>query len=128
VQAFRGQHMGADQLVDGLQRRRAGAHLIGQGRETELDAFAGEAICLPVQGLMLSARHCPRTNGGHGSLSKRMVASRFGPAQPRGVAWSEGDPQMIRGIICRPNAGGWVVRAALVPVAGMPSLSQSRAE
>ena len=47
------QHMGPDQRMDRLQRHRAGADLVGQRREAEVDAFAGIALGLPVQRLML---------------------------------------------------------------------------
>ncbi len=41
----------------------AGADLVGQGRQARIDAFAGMALGLAVQRLMLPARHDPWTNG-----------------------------------------------------------------
>ena len=61
----------------------AGADQVGQGRHAELDALAGVALAQPVQRLVLA------------ELLDRIIASRFGPAQPRGVAWN--------------GAGGWVI-------------------
>ena len=46
--------MGLDQRVQRAQRRGAGADLIGQGRKAQVDAFAGVALALPVQRLMLA--------------------------------------------------------------------------
>src|SRR5829696_5341607 len=40
--------------ASGLGRRRAGAHLIGQRRDAQLETFAGVALALPVERLMLS--------------------------------------------------------------------------
>ena len=51
MQAFGCQHMGRNQVVQGLQRYGAGAHLVGQGRQAEIDAFARVAVALPVQRL-----------------------------------------------------------------------------
>ena len=46
--------MGLDQSMQRAQRGGAGAHLIGQGRKAEVDAFAGVAFALAVQRLMLA--------------------------------------------------------------------------
>ena len=46
--------MGLDQLMQRLQRRRAGADLVGQRRHAQIDAFAGVALALPVQRLVLA--------------------------------------------------------------------------
>ena len=43
-----------DQRVQRAQRRGAGAHLVGQRRQAQLDALAGIALALPVQRLMLA--------------------------------------------------------------------------
>ena len=48
------QDMGPDQGMERRQRRRAGADLVGQGGEAELDALAGVALGLPVQRLVLA--------------------------------------------------------------------------
>ena len=53
VQAFCRQHVGLDQRVQRLQRRGARTHLVGQRRGAEIDPFAGVAIPLPVQRLVL---------------------------------------------------------------------------
>ena len=54
MQPLGGQNMGLDQRMQRLQRRRAGADLVGQRREAEIDAFAPIALALPVQRLMLA--------------------------------------------------------------------------
>ena len=53
VQALGGQHMRLDQAMQRPQRRGAGPDLVGQRGEAEIDAFAGIALALPVQRLML---------------------------------------------------------------------------
>ena len=85
VQTLRRQHMRRDPVVQRPQRHRAGAHLVGQGRQAEIDTFARVAIPLAVE---LSGWCWPY-------FSKTIIASRFGPAQPRGVAWN--------------GAGGWEI-------------------
>jgi hypothetical protein len=57
VQPFAAQDVRPDQGVDRLQRDAAGSDLVGQGREAEIDALPGVALRLPVQRLMLAARH-----------------------------------------------------------------------
>ena len=54
VQPLGGEHMRLDQLVQRRQRGGAGADLIGQRREAELDALAGVALALPVERLVLA--------------------------------------------------------------------------
>ena len=54
MQSFRSENMGTDQIVDRLQRDRAGPDLIGQRRKADLDPFFGIAFGLPVQGLVLA--------------------------------------------------------------------------
>jgi hypothetical protein len=44
----------ADQFGDRAQHGRAGADMIGQGRDVEVDAFTGVGFALPVQRLMLA--------------------------------------------------------------------------
>ena len=46
--------MGFDQCVQPTQRRGAGAHLVGQRRQAQLDALSFIALALPVQRLMLA--------------------------------------------------------------------------
>lgn len=46
--------MGADQIVDRLQRHGAGPDLVGEGRQADLDAFLRVAFGLPVQVLVLA--------------------------------------------------------------------------
>jgi len=48
------QDVALDQRMERLQDRRAGADLVGQGGQADLDALAGEALALPVQRLVLS--------------------------------------------------------------------------
>jgi hypothetical protein len=81
--------MRPDQRVHRLERDCAGPHLVGQGGKAELDALAGVALGLPVERLMLAGSPSGSTRWRlDGSLSNRIVASRFGPAQPRGVGWN----------------------------------------
>jgi hypothetical protein len=54
MQAFGPHDMGFDQRVQRLQHGSAGAHLIGQRRQADRDAFPAEALALPVQGLVLT--------------------------------------------------------------------------
>lgn len=54
MQSSGSEHMGADQVMDGLQRNGAGSDLVGQGGKADLDAFLGIAFGLPVQGLVLA--------------------------------------------------------------------------
>ena len=53
VQAFGAQDMGFDQRMKRTQRRRAGADLIGQRREAQINALSRIALALPVKRLML---------------------------------------------------------------------------
>ena len=68
MQTLRRQHMVCDQVMQGLQRHGAGADLVGQGRQAEVDAFAGIAVPLPVQRLMrpilLEDKHCEQVGTG----------------------------------------------------------------
>ena len=54
VQTLRRQHMRRDPVVQRPQRHRAGAHLVGQGRQAEIDTFARVAIPLAVERLVLA--------------------------------------------------------------------------
>ena len=54
MQTIRRHDMGRDQIVQGLQRHRARADLVGQGRQAQIDAFARVAVALPIQRLMLA--------------------------------------------------------------------------
>ena len=54
VQPLGGQHMALDQRMKRLQRRRAGADLVGQRRQAQIDALAPVALALAVQRLMLA--------------------------------------------------------------------------
>ena len=54
MQPLGGEHVARDQLVERRQRGGAGADLIGQGRDVEVDAFAGIALALPVERLVLA--------------------------------------------------------------------------
>jgi hypothetical protein len=52
---------------------------IRQDRQAEIDAFLGVALGLSVQGLMLAARHCPRTNGGQRLALEQHHGQEVGP-------------------------------------------------
>ena len=54
MQSFCVEDMGADEIVDRLQRGGAGPDLVGQGGKADLDALLGITLRLPVEGLMLS--------------------------------------------------------------------------
>ena len=54
MDAFGGEYVPADQLGERAQHGRAGADMIGQSRDVEVDAFAGVGFALPVQRLMLA--------------------------------------------------------------------------
>ena len=88
--------MGADQVVDRLQRGCAGPDLVGQGGQADLDAFLGIPLSLSVQGRVLPEllEEQRAIEGAIGS-SPMASASRLGPAQPRGVGWK--------------GAGGWLI-------------------
>ena len=62
VQSFCTENMGADQIVDRLQRGGAGPDLVGQGGKADLDALLGIPLSLSVQGLvlpeLLEEQHC----------------------------------------------------------------------
>jgi hypothetical protein len=49
VDALGRQDMAADQLDQRRQRRGTGTDPVGQGRDAELDAFAGKALALPIE-------------------------------------------------------------------------------
>ena len=74
VQTLRSHHVGLDKLVQRLRCYGARTHLVGQGRDAEIDPFPGVAVPLPVQGLCAPY------------FSKRIVASRLGPGQSLGTA------------------------------------------
>jgi hypothetical protein len=52
MQPFGGEYVGLEAAEQRHQRDRAGAHLIGQGRQAERHSFPGIALGLPVQRLM----------------------------------------------------------------------------
>ena len=53
VQSLGGQDMGLDQPVERHQREGGGADLVGERRDAERHAFAGEALGLAVERLVL---------------------------------------------------------------------------
>ncbi len=53
-ESFGRQNMGLDQRMQRLQRRGTGADLVGQRRDGKIDAFAGIALALPLEGLVLA--------------------------------------------------------------------------
>ena len=48
-----GEHVSLDQFGERHQRGRAGADMIGHGRDRELDALARKLLALPVERLMI---------------------------------------------------------------------------
>ena len=54
VQPLGGQNMSLDQCIKWQQGRRAGADLVGQRRQAQINALAPVAFALPVQRLMLA--------------------------------------------------------------------------
>ena len=48
-----GEDVGADEIVERAQNHGAAADLVGERREAEIDAFAGIALGLAVERLML---------------------------------------------------------------------------
>ena len=52
VDAFGPHNMGLDRFNNGIERHPAGADPIRQGRDIDLDPFAGVGLALPVQRLM----------------------------------------------------------------------------
>jgi hypothetical protein len=77
----------ADQSMNRSERGGAGADLVGPRRQAQIDALPGVALGLPVQRLMLPARHCPRTNGGQWLAPEqdRRQQVRAGPSPRRGM-------------------------------------------
>ncbi len=75
MQALSGKNMRFDQTMKWLQRRGTCSDLIGQCRQADVDALAGIAFALAIERLVLA------------NFSNRIIASRFGPAKPRGVTW-----------------------------------------
>ena len=73
VQAFCSQNMRFEQHMQWTQHRCAGTDLVGERRQTELDALQRIAIALAVERLMLA------------NFSNRIEASSCGPNIPRGV-------------------------------------------
>jgi hypothetical protein len=53
VDALGGQNMRLDQPVERHQRERSSADLVGEGRDAERHAFAGEPLGLTVERLVL---------------------------------------------------------------------------
>lgn len=54
MDALGAEYVLSDQFVQWAQRRGAGADMIGQCRDVEVDALAGIGLALPVQWLMLA--------------------------------------------------------------------------
>ena len=81
MQARRCQDMGRDQVVQRLQRRGAGADLVGQRGQAEIDPFAGVAVALPVQRLMLAVL----LEQDHGQQVRARPAPRQGMERCRGL-------------------------------------------
>ena len=53
MNALGGEHVRLDQLVERHQRRRAGADMIGHGRDRQLDPLARILLALPIERLMI---------------------------------------------------------------------------
>jgi len=78
VDPFRRQHVTPDRLHDRGERHRAGADTVGQRRSVDRNSLAGEGVALPVQ----------RFSGWWSmNFDTSTLASRFGPAKPRGIGW-----------------------------------------
>lgn len=54
MQALGGENVRFEALEERLQHRAAGADLVGQRRQAQLDPLAGIALGLPVQRLVLT--------------------------------------------------------------------------
>ncbi len=78
MQALGGHHVLLDALEDRLKDNGAGADLVGQGREAEGHAFAGVALGLTVQRLMLAEllEQDHRQQVGAGPAARRHVEGR----------------------------------------------------
>lgn len=76
MQALGGENVGFDPAIEGHKRKIGCADLIGQCRQAERHAFAGETLRLAVQGLVLAVLV------EHGEEP--------GPTQPRGTVWNGG--------------------------------------
>jgi hypothetical protein len=77
--------------MQGRERRGAGADLVGEGREAELDAFTGVALDLPVQRLVLAElleEDC-RQQVRASPAPRRRVERRRGLADPLAVPAGE---------------------------------------
>ena len=83
MDALGAEHVGTDQLDQRRQRGGAGADPIGQRRHVEIDAFAGEALALPVQRLVLA------------ELGVKDHRQQAGTGSARAIGWN--------------GAGGWVI-------------------
>jgi hypothetical protein len=79
MQSLGAEDMGADQIVDRLQRHGAGPDLVGQGGKADLNAFLGVALGLPVQGLMLAEllEQHHRQQVGPGPAPRRRMERRW---------------------------------------------------
>ena len=78
VQPLGGQHVALDQRMKRLQRRRAGADLVGQRRQAQVDALPPVAFALPVQRLMLAEllEQDHRQQVGAGKAARRHMERR----------------------------------------------------
>jgi hypothetical protein len=72
--------MHLDESLEGIERHADGADRVGYGRQRNRRALERTARGLPVQRLV-------RPN-----FSSTMIASRLGPAQPRGITWNGAAP------------------------------------
>ena len=95
MQPFRRQDMGHHQVVQRRQHAGAGADLVGQGRQADLDALAGEALALPVERLVLAELL---------EQHHRQQAFRGGSATAVGPA---AHPEDAREGWDRPRPAGW---------------------
>ena len=66
-----GQDMALDQSVQS-KRRGAGADLVGERQQAGVDSFAGAAIALPIERLMLST-HLKQTSGSDAVVPSRPI-------------------------------------------------------
>jgi hypothetical protein len=96
MQPVGGQDVALDQRVERSQRRGAGANLIGERGQAEVDSFAGVALALPVQRLMLAELleqdHRQQTRAGEAARGDMERRRRLGDrlASPAGEPFPDG--------------------------------------
>jgi hypothetical protein len=64
------EHVRLDQFIERHQRRRAGADMIGHGRDRQLDALTSKLLALPVERLMIGVCRPGSLPGGSARQSR----------------------------------------------------------